>query len=162
MRAPAIALLAILAIVGGLAHAKATVLYEGATVELATTLADATDLWIPPGDLTRVNGFELKPEGACIDDICVPVRQDQDSSIFVRRSGSSWFNVSELANRLEQAAVTDYDAGVWSFGAVPARRTSLVNQSRAPDFTLQDKDGNDVQLSDFKGKKIMLLTWASW
>jgi hypothetical protein len=162
MRATAAVLLAILAIVGSLAHGKAIVLYEGATTEVATTLPDATDLWIPPGELTRVNGFELKPEGACIDDICVPVRQDEDSNIFVRRSGASWFNVSELGRRLQQAAVADYDAGVWSFGAIPAQRTSLVNQGRAPDFTLADKGGNAVQLSDFKGKKIMLLTWASW
>ena len=162
MRVPIIAVIATLTIGAEVAHAKATVLYQGATVEVATTLADATDLWIPPGELTRVNGFELKPEGACIEDICVPVRQDEDSDIFVRRVGESWFNVSELASRLQQAVVTDHEAGVWSFGAVPARRTSLVNQGRAPDFTLQDKDGKDIQLSDFKGKKVMLLTWASW
>ena len=146
----------------GVVFGSATVLYQDQAISVAETLADPNDLWIPPSQLTRVNGFELKPEGACIDDICVPVRQDEDSNIFVRRAGTSWFNVSELASRLEQAAVTDYDAGVWSFGAVPARRTSLVNQNRAPDFSLQDKDGNSVQLSDFKGKKIMLLTWASW
>jgi hypothetical protein len=161
MRTPIIVLLAMLAI-ADLAHATATVLYEGATVEVAATLPDATDLWIQPAELTRVNGFELKPEGACIDDICVPVRQDQDSDIFVRRGGESWFNVSELASRLKQAYVVDHEASVFSFSAIPARRTSLINQSRAPDFSLQDKDGNTVQLSDFKGKKIMLLTWASW
>lgn len=145
-----------------LAGAKATVLYGGATVEVATTLPDATDLWIEPSDLTRVNGFELKPEGACIDDICVPVRQEEDSDIFVRRAGKAWFNVSELADRLKQPQVADYDAAVWSFGAIPATRASLRQQRKAPDFNLTDKDGNAVALSDFKGKKIMLLTWASW
>jgi len=144
------------------AQGKATVLYAGASIDVASTLPDATDLWIEPKDLTRVNGFELKPEGACIDDICVPVRQDTDSDIFVRRGGTAWFNVSELASRLRQAAVADYDAAVWSFGAIPATRASLSNQRKAPDFTLHDKDGNAVRLSDFKGKKIMLLTWASW
>jgi len=162
MRVPITVLLTILAIAGGSAHAGAVVLYEGATVEVASTLADATDLWVEPRDLPRINGFVLKPEGACIDDICVPVRQDQDSNLFVRRAGVSWFNVSELARRVEQAVVADYEAGVWSFGAIPAQRTSLVNQGRAPDFSLPDRDGNRVQLSDFKGKKIMLLTWASW
>ena len=39
------------------AQGKATVLYQGATVELAATLADVTDLWIEPNELTRVNGF---------------------------------------------------------------------------------------------------------
>jgi peroxiredoxin Q/BCP len=34
--------------------------------------------------------------------------------------------------------------------------TKLVESSRAPDFTLSDKDGVPVSLADFKGKKIIL------
>ncbi len=32
----------------------------------------------------------------------------------------------------------------------------LAEGSKAPDFTLSDQDGNDVSLSDFKGKKVVL------
>ena len=32
----------------------------------------------------------------------------------------------------------------------------------APDFTLTDKDGNEVKLSNFAGKPIVLNFWASW
>ena len=32
----------------------------------------------------------------------------------------------------------------------------------APAFTLQDLDGNDVSLSDFKGKMVVLNFWATW
>ena len=32
----------------------------------------------------------------------------------------------------------------------------------APDFTMTDKDGNEVQLSNFAGKPIVLNFWASW
>ncbi|WP_018130228.1 TlpA family protein disulfide reductase [Effusibacillus pohliae] len=32
----------------------------------------------------------------------------------------------------------------------------------APDFTLQDLNGNQVKLSDLKGKKVLLNFWASW
>ena len=32
----------------------------------------------------------------------------------------------------------------------------LEIQTKAPDFTLQDKDGNDVRLSDFAGRKVIL------
>ncbi len=142
--------------------AGAVVLYEDRLVDVADTLSDPNDLWVKPSELTRVNGFELKPEGACIDDICVPVRQDENSDIFLNRGGESWFNVTELADRLQQPYAVDYDSGVWSFGAVPARRLSFVNEAKAPEFTLTDMSGNSVKLSDFKGKKIMLLTWASW
>jgi cytochrome c biogenesis protein CcmG/thiol:disulfide interchange protein DsbE len=32
----------------------------------------------------------------------------------------------------------------------------------APDFTLQDLDGNTVRLSDFRGKVVFLNFWATW
>ncbi|GGE29501.1 TlpA family protein disulfide reductase [Streptococcus himalayensis] len=32
----------------------------------------------------------------------------------------------------------------------------------APAFTIKDKDGKDVSLADFKGKKVYLNLWASW
>lgn len=32
----------------------------------------------------------------------------------------------------------------------------------APDFTVYDSDGNEVHLSDFSGKPIVLNFWASW
>lgn len=140
----------------------ATVLYGGQVVDVAQTLADPNDLWVPVEELSRVNGFELKPEGACLDEICVPVQQDRDSDIFLTRKGQAWFNVTELADRIQQAHVADHDAGVWSFGAIPAQRASFVRDAKAPDFTLTDWRGETVSLSDFKGKKIMLLTWASW
>lgn len=126
------------------------------------TLADATDLWVSPKDLPRVNGFELKPEGACLDEICVPVRQDADSDLFVRRGGETWFNVTGLASKVGQPVAADYDNNVFSLGAVPVVRASFHRDGVATDFSLQDLDGNTVKLSDFKGKKVMLLTWASW
>lgn len=32
----------------------------------------------------------------------------------------------------------------------------------APDFTVEDQDGNQVALSDFRGKPVILNFWASW
>ncbi|WP_055108281.1 peroxiredoxin family protein [Paenibacillus ihumii] len=34
--------------------------------------------------------------------------------------------------------------------------------NRAPDFTLQNLDGEEVQLSDYRGRTVMLNFWASW
>ena len=142
--------------------ADVTVLHENKAVLISETLADPTDLWIRPAELKRVNGFELKPEGACLDEICVPVRQDENSDMFITRSGQSWFNVAELADRIEQPYAVDYEEGVWSFGAIPVQRSGFVKDGMAPDFELPDVNGKHYRLSDFKGKKIMLLTWASW
>ena len=144
------------------AFGSATVLYDDTAVTIDETLADPTDLWVRPKDLERVNGFELKPQGACLDEICIPVRQDTDSDLFVRRGGKSWFNVTELAKVLRQPVAADYDASVFSLGAIPVQRVAFTENAIAPDFELVDGNGQSVRLSDFKGKKIMLLTWASW
>ena len=140
----------------------ATVLYNDRVVEVERTLADPTDLWVSPEDLTRINGFELKPEGACLGELCIPARQDQDSEMVVTRLGRKWFNVTELARKLQQAYAFDADTSVWSFGELPAVRSSFLESGVAPEFALPDREGNIVRLSDFRGKKVMIITWASW
>ena len=156
-------LITLLAMSANLAMAQgATVLYKERVVEISETLPDASELWVKPEDLTRINDFELKPQGACLADLCVPVLQDRDSDMYVTRHGQGWFNVTGLADKLQQAWVADYDDGVFSFGVMPLERQSFFRGGVAPDFELPDRDGNIVRLSDFKGKKVLLLTWASW
>jgi cytochrome c-type biogenesis protein len=41
-------------------------------------------------------------------------------------------------------------------------RDSYISSLDAPDFTLPDANGKMHSLSDFKGKKVLLVTWASW
>ena len=146
-----------------LAMAQAvTVLYDDQEIVIDRTLADPNDLWVVPADLTRVNRFELKPEGACLDELCVPVLQDRDSAMFVTRAGQAWFNVTDLARRLGQAYAADHDHRVWSFGEIPVTRTRFLRSALAPDFELPDRQGKLVRLSDFRGKKVLIVTWASW
>lgn len=40
--------------------------------------------------------------------------------------------------------------------------SSQAAKAAAPDFTVQDADGNSVSLSDFKGEPVVLNFWASW
>ena len=40
--------------------------------------------------------------------------------------------------------------------------TPPVEKSLAPDFTVYDGEGNEVRLSDFRGKPVVLNFWASW
>jgi hypothetical protein len=139
-----------------------TVVFDDRVVAVDRTLADPNDLWVLPEDLPRVNGFELKPEGACLDELCVPVLQDRDSEMFVTRAGQPWFNVTALARKLGQAYAADHDHGVWSLGEIPVTRTGFLRSGEAPDFELPNREGELVRLSDFRGKKVLVLTWASW
>ena len=142
--------------------AEVTVLYNDQTIVINDALEDPTDLWLSPADLTRVNGFVLKPEGACLEEICIPIKQDQDSKLFVRRSGKSWVNITELARKLQQPFVSDSKASAWSFGAIPQVRRPFLESAIAPDFELTDRSGKTVRLSDLRGKKVLIMTWASW
>ena len=40
--------------------------------------------------------------------------------------------------------------------------TETVASNPAPDFTVTDAAGNEVKLSDFRGKGVVLNFWASW
>ena len=153
---------ALLFALANFASAEVTVLFNDKVVTVEQTLADPVDLWVTPEAMTRVNGFELKPEGACLDEICIPIKQDEDSRLFVRRLGQSWVNLSELARNLQQPFVSDAESSVWSFGAIPTVRKPFLESAIAPDFELEDRNGELVRLSDLRGKKVVIMTWASW
>ncbi|MGQ9583822.1 MAG: redoxin domain-containing protein [Anaerolineae bacterium] len=44
----------------------------------------------------------------------------------------------------------------------PARKVGTEMGSLAPDFTLQDLDGNEVSLSSLRGRPVLLNFWATW
>ena len=63
---------------------------------------------------------------------------------------------------MKQPYARDAIYNIGSFVAPPEEWGSRLSISMAPDFTLPDLDGNLYSLSDFRGKKVFLLCWASW
>jgi thiol-disulfide isomerase/thioredoxin len=47
-------------------------------------------------------------------------------------------------------------------GSAPALNLGEVKGKVAPDFALQDLQGKQVKLSDFRGKAVLLNFWATW
>lgn len=113
---------------------------------------DGDDLWISPEELSAATGWTLKPHGLCQDDQCVPVPPGR-----VLTRGNQ-INLTAVASLLGQPVVRDRAHGVWCFGEVPPSRGTL----QAPDFTLPDLDGRAHALRDYRGKKVFLVSWASW
>ena len=138
------------------------VLANDTVTTLSDSLEDAGALWIASDELLDAVGFELKPEGACQGDLCVPIRQDGDNELFKNAGGKKWVNASLLATKLDQPFLSDADSEVWSFGAIPATRVSTLESAMAPDFEIADRNGKMIRLSDYRGKKVLLVTWASW
>ena len=140
----------------------ATILYQDKVTAIGRALTEDDDLWMTLPDLTACTGWELKPEGICQDEVCILIPEGSMSA-FVHEDGEErWFNLSEFARFIEQPYARDDTYSVWSFGAPSEEWGGQLNPHIAPDFTLPDPDGNLHSLSEFRGKKVFLVCWASW
>jgi hypothetical protein len=136
------------------------IIYRGLVSEIGGAKAEGDNLWLSNADLKRASGWELKPEGACMGDVCIPIPPGRATE-FVRDHGRG-FNLSALARHLGQPVVHDHKNRTWYFGEDAATRRASLASLQAPDFELPDLDGKMHRLSDYRGKKVLLAAWASW
>lgn len=143
----------------------ATVVYDDKTTEInPAQTQDGTDqLWITTRDLTRATRFEVKPQGVCRDELCFPLPKAQKREFLEKKPGGSeeLFNLTAFASLVHQPVAHDAATSTWYFGLRSDQQQGLA-LLRAPDFTLPDLEGKMHTLSDFRGKKVFLVTWASW
>ena len=111
---------------------------------------------VPRSAVRESLGWELKPEGLCRGAICVPVADAASLG-----DGES-LDLEALAAALGRPLAVDADEGVAVIGAAAADRGASLASLRAPDFTLPDLSGKLHTLSDHRGKKVLLVVYASW
>jgi hypothetical protein len=141
---------------------RRVVIYDGAVTEVGAAAFESKDLWLTLADLTHATQFTLKPEGVCRGELCFPIPEGRSQEFVVQRGDVTWFNLSEFGRLLQQPSAHDAKHGLWCFGPRPAVQNAHVASRLAPDFTLPDLKGKAHKLSEFRGKKVLLLTWASW
>ena len=126
--------------------------------EVATTTGEWADgrPLIEPDALAATIGWTLKPEGLCRDDQCVLVRDGSGIKVGDR------VDVAAAAAVVDQPVVVDPQTSVVVLGQPNATRRAALQDRRAPDFTLADLDGVSHRLSDFAGKKRLLVAFSSW
>ena len=160
----AVAFSLLLPVAGISARAKetrATIVYDDKTSEISAADEKAGQLWITTADLKRVIGFALKPQGICRDELCFPMPKSREQEFVRKSAGKSWFNLVAFAQLVQQPIAHDEAFSIWYFGLRSDQR-QVLSSLKAPDFTLPDMNGNTHSLSEFRGKKVLLLTWASW
>lgn len=130
-------------------------LYEGHQYELQGAAPAGEDLWMTPSDLQQL-GWSLEPEGMCQGERCVPAPDEMQLI-----DGEGRVNFSGFSRYLGAPVLSDADSQTWVVGSEPPPAfPSLVNV--APDFSLPDLQGTMHSLSQHRGRKVFLVSWASW
>ena len=105
---------------------------------------------VSAAELQRVTGWALKPEGLCRDERCVPIRSASADAI----------DLAAVASALGMPLVVEPEAGLWALG--PEAGGVALAAATLPDIELPDLDGRPFPLSALRGRKALLVAWASW
>ena len=117
---------------------------------------DGDRLLIAADALPDAMGWDLKPEGLCHGNVCVPVRDR--ASLFA----GDRLDVAAVARALDRLVVVDASAGIAAVAFAKEGRRAALRDHDAPSFTLADLDGAEHPLAEWRGTKKLLVAFASW
>ena len=101
-------------------------------------------------EIERATGWHLAAEGLCRDDHCVPfAARDMDA-----------IALADVATALGAPLVKDDRHGLWALG--PEAGGHALASAIAPELDLPDARGRRFRLSSLRGRKVVLVAWASW
>jgi hypothetical protein len=110
---------------------------------------------VPVQDFERATGWSVKPQGACKGEVCVPLPDRA-------RLDGGRVDVTGVAERLGMPLVADDAHGLWALGPESLPAGHALTTAVAPELELPDFDGNPFKLSSLRGRKVLLVAWASW
>jgi hypothetical protein len=131
-------------------------LVEGERASELSARVENDTVRVSAAALRQATGWELKPEGLCRGEVCVPVRE---------RSGLAderGVDLAAFAEALGRPLALDLPERAVALGVSLAERARQLETLEAPDFTLPDLEGRPHSLSDHRGKKVLLIAYASW
>jgi hypothetical protein len=139
-----------------------TLIVDGKTTTSSRAQVRGDDVWLSLDELASATTWELKPEGVCRGETCVPLSPSHKAAVLGDDKTPSWFNFSEFARLIEEPVAIDLEERVWYFGPPGWEWKSRSAGHAAPDFTAPDLAGHQHSLREMRGKKMLLLFWASW
>ncbi len=134
-----------------------TLLTENGVVTVDARV-NGDDLWLSSEETESATGWSLKEEGLCKGSVCVPIPVSGTPELV---SGNE-INLAGFWHHMNRPVLRDEAGEAWILGESADDRTVQLQSLDAPDFTLPDVNGNLHSLSDYRGKKVYLCSWASW
>jgi len=135
-----------------------TVLTETGEFEEPDATVSGEALWLSSRRAEEATGWVAKAEGMCKADICVPLPPGREQEFTL----ASRVNLAALWRHMGQPVAHSDRGHVWVLAASARDRSAALGSLEAPNFTLPDVSGRPHSLSDYRGKKVFLVTWASW
>jgi hypothetical protein len=132
-----------------------TIIDGGREVEVDAQV-DGGRVRLSPEALGAALGWELHDGTLCNDTMCVPLPAGSPLA-----SGGP-LDLAEVAAVLDRPLALDVDEGAAYLGASARERATDLASLQAPDFALPDLVGRSHRLSEHRGKKVLLVVWASW
>jgi hypothetical protein len=132
-----------------------TVIDEHDAFEIEANIA-GNRVTISRGTLAATLGWKLEDRGLCRGDACVPIAGVEGIV------GPEGIDLVLLAERLGRPLALDLEHRVAALAAAAQDRGGALASLEAPDFTLPDLSGGMHSLSDHRGKKALLVAYASW
>ena len=103
-----------------------------------------------PAEFAARTGWHTKPEGLCKGDRCVPMPSGTSDEL----------DAEMVAQRLGMPLLHDEITGVWVLG--PEGGGRALTTAVAPDMRLPDVHGEMFSLSSLRGRKVLIVSWASY
>jgi len=132
-----------------------TLIDDGRSIDVAAHISGER-VRLSPETVRQALGWELKPEGLCREAVCVPVR---DRAALLDADG---IDLAGLARALQRPLALDAGEPAAYLAASAAERGAQLASLQAPDVTLPDLAGRPHRISDYRGKKALLVAYASW
>ena len=110
-------------------------------------------LRVSASEFSSVTGWDPKPEGMCRGEVCVPAPGSLDNGVV---------NIETAAERLGMPIVHDTEHGVWSLGAATATGRTLATAVARFPSSLIDAMGRGFDFASLRGRRIIMIAWASW
>jgi hypothetical protein len=134
------------------------VLSERGETTLPDDRVEGERLWLTSTELEAATGWSSRPEGLCRGSVCVPIPPGRERELV--REGR--IDVAAVWRHLGQPLAHSDDGSAWVLGTSATDRAAALRSLQAPDFTLPDRTGRRHSLSEHRGKKVLLVSWASW
>jgi hypothetical protein len=131
-------------------------LIDDGQVETVPASVTGDSVTLSPAALHEALGWTLAPEGLCRGDVCIPVGSASE------RVNEAGIDLAAFAELVGRPLALDALEAVAALGTAARVRAEALGSLQAPDFSLPDLQGVTHSLSDFHGKKVLLVAYASW